>query len=72
MSMGRKYLSVSKKLDIVSAAELSGNLLGTVRVNNAQPNRIRQWRRDKEKLIEKTKNCKTFTVHSIAVVRFNF
>ena len=53
--MGRNYLSVSKKLDIVSAAELSGNVLGTAQVNSVQPNQIRQWRRDKEKLIEKNK-----------------
>ena len=69
--MFRKYLSVSKKLVIVSAAELSGSVMGTARVNSVQPNQIRQWRRDKEKLIEKTKNCKALTVHSITVARFN-
>ena len=51
--MARKYLFVSKKLDIVSAAELSGNVLGTARVNNMQPDQIRQWLRDIEKLIDK-------------------
>ena len=55
VTMGRKYLSVPKKLDIVSAAELSRNVLGTVRVNNVQPNQIHQWRRDKEKLTENNK-----------------
>ena len=67
--MDRKYLSVSKKLDIVSAAELSGNELGTARVNDVQPNQIRQCRRDNEKLIEK--NCKALRVHSITVNRLN-
>ena len=36
--MGRKYFSASKKLDIVSAAELCENVLVTARVNNVQPN----------------------------------
>ena len=70
--MGRKYFSVSEKLYIFSAAELSGNILGMVRVNNLQPNKIRQWRTGNVKLIEKNKkNCKAFTMHSITMVRFN-
>ena len=66
--MGRKFLSVSKKLRIVFAAELIGNVLGTARVNNVQPNQICQWRRDKEKLIEKTvrhSQCLMAKLHTI-------
>ena len=36
--VGRKYFPASKKLDMVSAAELCENVLGTARVNNVQPN----------------------------------
>ena len=53
--MGRKYLSVSKKLDVVPAAELSGNVLGTARVNNVHPIKFGSGVGTTKNLLKKTK-----------------
>ena len=39
--MIRRYLSVSKKLDIVAEARDSGNLYATAQKHDNQPNQIR-------------------------------
>ena len=41
--MVRRYLSVSKKLDIVAEAQDSGNLYATARKHEVEPNQIRKW-----------------------------
>ena len=53
--MGRKFFSVSKKLEISNQAETSGNIAATARAHNVHHNQIRYWKRGKENLIEKSK-----------------
>ena len=47
-TMVRRYLSVSKKLDIVAEARDSGNLFTTARKHAVQPNQIREWRKKEQ------------------------
>ena len=51
--MVRRYLSISKKLDIVAEARDSGNLYATAKKHDIQPNQIREWRRNEQTIIEK-------------------
>ena len=51
--MGRRFFPVSKELKILGEAESTGNLSATARSHNVQPNHIRYWRNEKEKLIGK-------------------
>ena len=60
-----KYLSVSRKLEILKKAETTGNVPATARANNIKPNKIRNRRKNIQKLIaKKNKNYKAQTLHS--------
>ena len=71
--MARNYLSVFKKLEIVKEVRNSGNVYGTAKKHNVQPNQIRAWRNMEQKLIEKkTKikklgQCTEELVHTIHI-----
>ena len=58
--MARNCLSVFKKQEIFREARNSGNVCGTARKHNMQPNQIREWRTTEQKLIERKIKIKKF------------
>ena len=62
-TMVRKYLSVSKKLDIVAEACDTGNLYTTAQKYDVQPYQIRERRENEQELIKKDGNGNAYSVH---------
>ena len=64
-TMGRKSISVAKKLEIIQKANETGNVKGTAEAYKVQPKQVRYWRGQIQQLIGKISiNRRAKTIHS--------